>query len=368
MLTEQGLQDLIAFRPQHPVLSVYINTDISTAAPDHYKLTLRQMLKEFHPHAQPEIENIQRFIEHEYDWSGRSLAIFSCAKENFFDWYPLYIPIRNRARLLNRPYVKPLVQLLDLYGHYGVALVDLQGARLFHFHMGALQEQEGTVGESVRQVKQGGGSQAAGRRSGTAGQTRFQEEVTGRNLKEAARFSIEFFRENHVRRILLGGTEPTVARFRELLPKVWQSLIAGTLSLPMTASVPQILEKATAIVQRADQEHETRIIKAVITAAAKGKEGVIQLDKTLSAVHAGQVHTLVVDEGYSASGYRCSGCGYLTVKNLDACVYCGSPLLNIPDAVELAIRRVLMDGGDVEFIHDSPQFTAAGRIGALLRY
>ena len=368
MLTEQDLQELIAFRPQHPVLSVYLNVDPSAGSADAYKLRLRQMLKEFGDRAMEDCEAVERFVEHEYGWTGRSLAVFSSVPDEFFRSYSLSVPLRSRARRIDRPYVKPLADLLDNYGDYGVAMVDKQGARLFHFHLGELREQEGTLGETVRRTKRGGGSQAAGRRGGMAGQTHYAEEVAERNLKDAARFASKFFQDNRVRRVLIGGTEENVARFTALLPKTWQSLVMGTFPMDMTAGHAQVLERALEVAQRSERAKEARLVETVITAAAKGREGVVRLDDTLSAVHAGRVQTLVFREGYRAPGYRCSGCGYLTAHPLKECPFCGKRFEKIEDAVELAVRKVMADGGDVEVVHDSPQLETAGSIGGLLRY
>jgi len=368
MLTEQVLRELMSYQPSFPVLSVYLNVDPSVGSADVYKLRLRQMLKNFDQDAVEDTEAVERFVEHMYDWSGRSLAIFSCAQDNFFRSFSFALPVRNRTRRLNRPYVKPLVDFLDNYGNYGVVLIDKQGARLFHFHLGQLQEQKGTMGEPVRHTKRGGGSQAPGRRGGTAGQTGYADEVAERNIKEAARFSASFFKEKHVRRVLIGGTETNVARFINLLPKTWQSLVMGTFPMEMTAGYTQVLEKAIDVAQKAKRKNEPRLVNAVITAAAKGREGVIRLDDTLGAVHAGQVQTLVICDGYRAAGYRCQGCGYLTAQTLEKCPFCGKPVEIIEDAIEMAVRKVLSDGGEVEVIHQSPELEKAGRIGALLRY
>src|SRR3972149_8269592 len=143
---------------------------------------------------------VERFFDHEFDWSGRSAAVFSCAQEGFFRAFSIQVPVRSRVRFSDRPHVKPLVDLLDSYGGYGVALVDKQGARLFYFHLGELREQEGIMGESVRRVKRGGGSAAPGRRGGIAGRTHNVEEGTERNIKEEGDFAVHFFTENNVRR------------------------------------------------------------------------------------------------------------------------------------------------------------------------
>jgi peptide chain release factor subunit 1 len=368
MLTEQSLAELIAYRPKQEVLSVYLNVDPSTGSADTYRLHLRQLLKEFEDRAAQDTEAILRFIQYEYDWQGRGLAIFSNAADNFFRSFPLTLPVRSRARLLNRPYVKPLADLMENYGHFGVAVVDKQGARLFHFHIGELQEQEGVLGEVVRHTKRGGGSQAAGRRGGIAGQTRYSEEVADRNLKEAARFATQFFQEKRIRRVLIGGTETNVTQFIEALPKTFQSLVMGTFSIDMTAGHAQIYEKALDVAKRAQEERLKRLVESIITAAAKGQEGVIRLDDTLSAVHAGNVQTLVISEGYRAPGYRCEVCEYISAQSLEQCPFCGNAIVEIEDAIEFAVRRVLSNGGEVEVVHGDRRLDRAGRIGGLLRY
>jgi peptide subunit release factor 1 (eRF1) len=187
-------------------------------------------------------------------------------------------------------------------------------------------------------------------------------------LKEAARFMVDFLSEQRVRRVLVGGTEANVARFINLLPKTWQSLVMGTFPIEMTAGHAQVLEKAMAVAQKAVKKNEARLVSTVITAAAKGQEGVIRLDDTLGAVHAGQVQTLIISEGHRAPGYRCMGCSYLTAQALEICPFCGDSIEKIEDAIEMAVRKVFSDGGEVEVIHDNSDLEKAGGIGALLRY
>ncbi len=366
MFTESDLRELLGYQPLSPVLSVYLNTEPSEGNPDAHKRRLRSMLKET---ASPEDASmVERYISHEFDWSGRSLAIFSSAPEGFFRAYSLAVPLRSRVRISDHPHVKPLADLLDSYGGYGVALVDKQGARMFYFHLGELREQEGVLGESVRHTKRGGGSQAQGRRGGSAGQTNYVEEVTDRNIKEAAEFAAHFFTENNVRRILLGGTDENVALFRAQLPKTWQSLVVGSFPMSMTASHSEVLERAMQIGQDADRRREARLVETVITNAAKGQSGVVGLEETLLAAHQGRVQTLVLKEGLRAAGNRCQGCGTITAKDLDTCPYCGGHFENIPDAVELAVREVLQSNGEVEFLHDETDLEKHKSFGAILRY
>jgi peptide subunit release factor 1 (eRF1) len=365
MFTDSVLRELLDYTSPDPVLSVYLNTDMTEGTADALKLRLRTMLKEVHL---PKDEAaIQKYFELEREWTGRSLAMFSCAAQKYFRAFPLAVPVRSRVFVGEQPYVKPLADLLDAYGGYGVALVDKQGARLFQFHLGELKEQEGILGEEVRHTKRGGASSIFGRLGGIGGKARHSEETISRNLKESAEFAARFFEENHVRRVLIGGTEKNVNQFKSHLPKTWQSLVVGTFPVSMTARPDEVQEKALEIGQQAERRRESRLVDKMITSAAKGAEGVVRLDETLSAVHDGRVQTLIVREGYRAEGYQCKGCGYITTQKLDACPFCGKSFKQIKDAVEMAIRRVMQDGGDVEVVYGSPKLEEIG-IGGVLRY
>jgi peptide subunit release factor 1 (eRF1) len=366
MLTERDLQELLDYKAQNPVLSVYLNTDPALGSSDVYKLKLRSNLKDID--LPDDTSVIERYFDHEYDWSGRSVALFSCAPEKFFRAYPIAVSVRSRVRVSERPHVKPLADLMATYGGYGVVLIDKQGARLFYFHLGELIEQEGILGESVRRIKHGGGSQAAGRRSGSAGQTFHAEGIAERNMKDAADFASQFFSEKNVRRVLIGGTEDNITPFRTQLPKSWQSLIVGTFPISMTAPHSEVLERAIEAGRQFEQKELERLLNAVITGAAKKRGGVTGLGETLRAIHEGRVQNLLITEGFRAKGFRCKGCGYITDLEIDHCDFCGSQFDKIDDAVELAVRKVLQEGGEVEVFHDNPKLKEHGDIGGLLRY
>lgn len=367
MFSEKDLSEILEYRPGAPVLSVYLNTDPSTSSADAYRLRLRQMLKKYEDSMPQDTAAIERYVAHEYDWSGRSLALFSRAEDGFMRAFPLQVPLRDRARALKRPYVKPLADVLDNFGHYGVALVDQQNARLFHFHLGTLMEEESLEGEAIRRTKVGG-SQMPGGRGSASLSAHYVDEVTDRNLKGATKHASRFFQEKNVRRVLIGGTDETVARFIENLPKKWRSLVVGTFPVDMNSGPAQILEQALKVAQAAEHEKEARLVTSIVTAAAKGREGVVGLDETLGAVHVGRVQTLAISDGFRATGYRCNGCDYISGFKLEACPFCGGDFETIQDAVELAVSKVMEQGGDVEVVRDNSALEEAGNIGALLRY
>lgn len=366
MLTEKDLREILNYSSGKPVLSLYLNTEPAGGNADAYRLRLRSMLKEVD--SPKDNERIEQYFSREYDWSGRSVAVFSCADEEFFRAFPLAVSVRSRVRVSDHPHFKPLADLWDAFGGYGVALVDKQGARFFHFTLGELEEQQGFLGEEVKHTKSGGASTVAGMRGGSTGQTGYIEEVVGRNMKESASFAAKFFENNHIRRVLIGGTEENVSSFRSYLPKAWQSLVVGTFPMAMTASHNEVLTKAYQIGFEAEKAREAGLIEAAVTNAAKAGMGSVGLEPTLKAVAEHRVQTLLVQEGFFATGAHCPNCGALSGTVHESCPVCGTKMVRILDVVDYAVRSVLQSGGDVEIVHENKALEQAGKLAAILRY
>ncbi len=366
MLSESDLRELLDFTSSSPVLSVYLNTDPSEGNADAYRLRLRTMLKDIL--LPQDVSAVEHYFTHQYNWSGRGVAVFSCHADGFFRAYPLAVPVRNMVYVGDRPAVKPLANLFDTYGGYGVALVDKQGARAFYFHLGELREQEGVLGEAVKHTKRGGASSYPGRMGGVAGRTRYAEELVERNMKDSVEFITRFFEENKVRRVLICGTDENINMFRNMLPKAWQSLVVGSFPMSMTATHTEVLNKALEVGREAELRREARLVEDLITLSAKGGNAVTGLEATLKAISQGRVQILIFLDGFRKRGFFCKEHGILTLSRDDPDVACGDELEVVYDVVELAVNQVLRTGGNIEVISASPDLEKAGNIGAMLRY
>jgi peptide subunit release factor 1 (eRF1) len=370
MFSRRDLQELAEYKGTgKPVLSLYLNVDPSQHTTDEYKLTLRRLLHDAGEQAAGEdVAAIERFFDLEYDWSGRGVAVLSCAADKFWRAFPLAVPVADHVFVGPKPYLTPLAKLWDTFGRFVVTIVDKQGAKLLLFHVGELIRTEGVIGETVRRVKAGGGSAEKGRRGGTgATANKHEDQVAARNLKEAAELTVAFCEANQPRNLLLGGKAETLKLFRSKLPRVWADRVIGTFAADMGIHETEVRDKALKILDEVEREREAALSDAVITAAAKGKSGVVRLDDTLSAAHEGRVQTLLVAEGYKAEGFQCPQCAYVTGQQLDRCPFCGGTMERIPDAIEAIIQQVLEQGGHVELVAGHKELNAAG-VGALLRY
>ena len=169
------------------------------------------------------------------------------------------------------------------------------------------------------------------------------------------------------RNLLLAGAELVLPQFKDNLPRVWADRVIGSFAADMAEGPNEIRDRAFAILEQVESERKKALADAVITAAAKGSNGVVRLGDTLGTVHEGRVQTLVVAEGYRAPGYRCESCGYITDQPMQECPFCGGNVQEIHNAVEAAVSEVLELGARVEIIHNHKGLDEVG-IGALLRY
>jgi peptide subunit release factor 1 (eRF1) len=233
--------------------------------------------------------------------------------------------------------------------------------------MGELREQEGVLGETVKRAKHGVGASAVPGRRGSNVATRGMDEVVDRNMKDSAAFATHFFEENHVRRILIGGTEENVKLFCNLLSKSWQSLVMGTFPMSMTASHNEVRTRALELGIQAETEREKRLVERLINQAGTGSGAVTGLDGTLNALNEGRIQTLVISEGFRKNAYRCKSTGWLTTKPEEVCS-AEDDVEKVYDVVDLIVNQVMRSGGEVDVVMSNADLEKIGSIGALLRY
>jgi peptide subunit release factor 1 (eRF1) len=371
VFTERDLSQLVEFRSEStPVLSLYLNVDPTQQTTDQYKLTLRSLLKEVSEEASSaDIEAVERYFDFEYDWQGKGVVVFSCQDAEFWRSYSLAVPVHNYAYVAHRPFIKPLTDVLDAYGRYGVILVDSEGSRMFLFNLGELVEATGTLGEEVRRTKHGGASGVAGMRGGVAAATaRRGEAAILRNLKDVAEATDAFCESHGCRRLVVGGTEANVSQFMDILPKATQSKVVGSFTIDPDAPVGDVQTRSMELIEEVAREREAQLVREVIAGWKRGSGGVAGLADTVSALQEHRAGTLLVAAGYEASGFRCQSCRYLMLSERDECPLCGGVVEPVEDLVETMTHRALEQGVEVEIVRGSQDLVESGAVGALLRY
>jgi peptide subunit release factor 1 (eRF1) len=361
MIGDKEIQELVEYDGKGPVLSVYLDTDLAHKSKEAVKLTVKQLFKAMEEKpAASDVQAVEHFLEFEYDWQARGLALFVSGKE-LWKAIPLPIPVRNQVVLADKPYVRVLTDVLDRLGHYAVALIGGEGIRLFSIAQGRIQSGTEAIGEELKRHKQGGWSSARYQRR--------TENLAQRNLRQAVEITQAFCQQTGSQRLMLAGNAELVSQFKELLPKPLRSQVIGEFVADIEASPSEILNRSLDVAAQYDLEEEKKLVAEVITAAAKGGQGVVGLADTLYALHEGRVRLLLVEENCHASGYVCTSCGYVAADRSAKCLFCGNTEMSeVPDAVNRVIQKAIQTGVDVNIVRQNEALTKVGGIAALLRY
>lgn len=341
MFERSDLERLAAYEGKQPVVSLYLNMDPRLRdTRDAYRARLKGLLKQISGRAPAEdIAAIEQYFEREFDWSGRSVAVFSSQEGGLWEVQRFAVPLRSAVHVNTKPFLMPLARLMDSYGSYSVALVDKQAVRMFFFHLGELIHTEKVEGADIRQVKGGGGSGMGASGSRGLDLSRHLREQVRDNLSDFAEAFAAFCARYKVEHILIGGAEENVQAFREALRHPWQERVVGTFPISIRAPEGEVLARSLEVLQAKEREREQKLVEHLFTQASKGAYGVMGLGPTQEAAEAGRVQTLVLVEGALQ-----------------------------PEVADPLIVKVVDYGGEVEFVESDVSPALLDGVGALLRY
>jgi peptide subunit release factor 1 (eRF1) len=277
--------------------------------------------------------------------------------------YELPVPVADAAHAGPTPYIRPLLDVLDEYERYAVALVDKEKARLFTVYLGEIEEEDRIVDFVPGKTDEGGPSQA--------NYQRHHEAHVHRHLKRVAEQLATLLRTHPFDRLVLAGPEEATSELRRLLSRPLQARLAGIIPAEIFAGKEEILERTLEIERQAERTAEEQLVGEILELGAAGARATYGVDATLHAIWRGQVHTLAVADGLRLPGGECPVCGRLAAGEPRACPVCGSEMEPLDDVIERAIERTLDERGRVEIVHGpaAAHLTAVGGgLGALLRF
>ncbi len=361
MSEDSALQALTGYSGSTEVLSVYLDTFLGHQSKDALKLMFREAIKRLGREPNPkDVEAVASYLNMGYDWQSRGLAVFSAGKDLWMT-IPLPIAVRTRAYLAGKPYVRTLMDVLDRFGRYCLALIDHQDARLFLVEHGSIQSEAELEGDEVKRHRQGGRSERQ--------YSRRIENIAERNLKQSIQALEDLVERTDCQRVMLAGSNEVLGAVQDLLPDPLRRKVIATFIADMEATPKALLSMSLDMAAQVDWDEEQHLVDEAITQAAKGGAATIGLADTLYQLFQGRVHQLLVAEDYHAEGYVCAHCGYVATARSSPCPLCGyDEMVETPDAVNLAIAKAIETGASVNVVRENEKLTQAGGIAALMRY
>jgi peptide subunit release factor 1 (eRF1) len=371
MITREQIEQLEAFDAGGArVLSVYLDLDPARQIERTYRIAFKDLVKEARERLEKparkqllhEAARVQAWLE-DAEPGGKGLAVFSCEPRSLWQAHLLPGPVDDHLAFEPRPDVTPLLELVDEYERYAVALVDKRKARLFTVFLGKIEESDRLRDFVPGKHDQGGLSQP--------NYQRHHEAHVHWHLKRVAEHLAELFRRRSFDRLILGGPEEATSELRRMLPRALAQRLVAVIPVELSASEGEILAETLRIEERVEREFEERLLDELLDVAGAGGRATYGLSPTLEALGLGDVQTLVVSRSARVGGSECTQCGRLEPGGVSTCPACGAPMHPVHDLFERAMERALEHAGMVEVVHgDAAQrlLELGEGMGAMLRY
>lgn len=230
------------------------------------------------------------------DESAHGIVVVACNAKGVFEPFALGLPVENELLTGPLPSLRTLMRIADDYGLYAVILADQQEVRLTMIQQGIARRQTTMSGSDwPRHQQQGGWSQ---RRYQNAAQQRIAN--FAKEVGEEIRADLNRAR---VRQVVLAAAEPMASALEEALHESVRQRIVGRIGLDMEATPADVVEATAPIAEDAERKRERAAVQMVEDNRGQGNRAVVGADEVLTALQAGQVMTLVMNEDFHADGW-----------------------------------------------------------------
>jgi len=358
------------------ILSLYLNVDQSDAAnlnrgfETRVDDLFRRVAEDQDSHEdskqnfETECQRVRQFLR-DYVPKGKALVVFSDSRHDFWWQRDLQVELPTGLRWSAKPWVRPLLEVIEEHDRFGVVLIDKQHARILAVDAAGMEQQAEILSDVPNKHATTG-------TDNILSQGQMDRDHTNHVQSHAKRVADELaavIDRMKLNRIVIGGPVEATSMFTATLPKRIQQMIIGMISAPVDASHDRLITELRAVQERAEQEDEAKIVDAMITAAMKGERAVLGVSETLGAVHQGRVYRLVIARDFHVEGKECDSCHVLVTDANEKCSFCAGKLEAAPDLINRASHRVLDMGGKVQLVSgEAAVKLAEAGIGAVLRF
>lgn len=353
-----------------PVTSVYLNTDGSRyPRPEDYEARLEGLLRDVRHGAEKwgeegrqaveaDIDRIRRWVRDEFERGDvRGLGLFSSAGD-LFETVEVAKPVRNVARVSDRPYVVPLEALLGRHHHIGLVIVERDKARIFRYQLGRVWEYQGLATDVHRHHKQGGWSAQRYQRN--------IEHTALHHKKDTDEVLRKLHEEHPLHALVIAGPHAEAMELsRNLHPYLREVLHEEPITMPLEVDASDLMERFTAVEQELVSARRRQLLDRLAAAQGQAEKAARGIRHVLEAMNARRVEVLFVVEGAGEPGYR-SANNALALTREGAAAY-GEPVTPVDDVIDELIEEAVRSGAQIEFFRDETRLDGHP-VAALLRF
>lgn len=370
MISKQDLERILARGDgDGPVLSVYLDMSVNSDNKRSYNVFLNQkqgQLEETSGRDWREVaaafDRVRDWVEREYDEQNRGVVLYTQVGGDWLEGFQFPLPVQNRALLAPRPVIAPLAQVLEMYHHHGVILIDREHFRLLSVYLGTLLDEIRVDPDPIdtpHSVQAGGYSHNRYQRHKVEEMRHF--------FREFAREVDEFINRYKPHDLVILGTEENIGKFRDFLSPQAQELVVYTGAARLDENAAEILQKIAPHLEAHEEQERQDVVEKVRDRVAHDYLATAGFQGTLTALQEGKVDTLVIARDQSRDGAQCTQCGFVFARELETCPYDGARTRTDVDVVEEIVRMAEGQGVEIAFA-DPNEVQDLNGVGALLRF
>ena len=293
--------------PEAPYLTVYLDWRPEGEAPGRRQARRRfddevdRLLArhEAHSPARESLEVDAQRVKEALDAvppEAQGVAIVACHAQDVFEVVPLGLPVPTLLAEWPTPALADLVRVADDYPRFVLVQGDQQEA-LISVVSGARQavSVELSGDDYPRHQQQGGWSQKRYQR-------RAEEriEAFARATADLVRVALE---SGRIDNLIVSGDEAIIPPLQGAFHQTVSDKLIGTLPNTMNDNVQALVDQALPLVEQAERERELRAVRTVQNAAGAQGPGAAGAEAVLTALQAGQVETLVMNDDFAGPGW-----------------------------------------------------------------
>jgi peptide subunit release factor 1 (eRF1) len=359
--------------PSGKVLSVYIDLDPTEfATPPARESQVKSLTNEAEALVEgldqntkkplrEDVRLVRDFLLGDFDWTSeaRAVAIFASSENGLFEVVKLPEPVPMGVFVDDKPHVLPLRELIE-QDKWCLLLIDRQVARIFIGSPVSLREYDEIEDEVHGQHQKGGWSQRRYENS--------VEEDVEDHLKNVSDRLLRLHKRMDFDHIVVGASEELWPRVAERLHSYVAENTVGRIDADVQmATAEDLQEQLKSIAAQHEAEREKELMGRLKEGLANRSRAVAGFEPVLTALNEARVETLLLAEGFNASGVTCPACGYLGATDA-VCPVDGEITQKLASVIERLIERTDELSAETVTVRNPRALDHVGGIAAVLRF
>ncbi|NOZ79878.1 MAG: hypothetical protein GXP48_12010 [Acidobacteria bacterium] len=302
----------------------------------------------------------------EVDPRGRTALVVVNTFKSLAETHQVRVAIPPSVHWRRGAHLRPIVEALDEHERYAVVLSDKNRARIFMVFMGEIMEYSDLISATSMKTQTTGMDQWWSQKRF---QRRHDNEVT-LHVKRVVDALYDLSLRTPFDRLLVAGPTEAASELARLLPTRLHGKLVKTLSMSVSASPQEVLERTLETQREIEREQELEQIEGLFSELHEGGKAISGLEPVIDAANQGRIWKLFYVKDLEANGAECTACGAIAARPNGTCQLCGATMRPVSHIVDRLTQITIAMGGHVEMV-DGPaadKLKKVDEIAALLRY